>query len=274
MITFPFSFLKGAAGTPLDPDAAAFLSVTGITDPTIVSAINDLVLNIKGAGMWVNFDAIYPFVGGTASTCKYNLKDPQDTNAAYRITFNGSWTIDANGVKPSFTDNNNWADTHWSVTNSPYGSLNDHHHFYRYINEVNNVTCNYAGAGPSPYMIMGACSQLEWFSGNAAISLGGTVSGTGGFSQAMSRTNSTTVDFYRKLDGGSWGLFNQNNTAVGTITSNTMMIGAVNFGGGSTNFAEEMRYAFLSLGQELTSAEASNLDDIVTSFNTALGRAF
>ena len=29
--------------------------------------------------------AIYPFVGGTATTHKFNLKDPADINAAFRL---------------------------------------------------------------------------------------------------------------------------------------------------------------------------------------------
>jgi hypothetical protein len=80
----PFAYIKSVSTIALDPDAQAFLTATGITDPTITSAINTLVISLKNDGVWSRMVAIYPFVGGTADTHKYNLKNPQDTDAAFR----------------------------------------------------------------------------------------------------------------------------------------------------------------------------------------------
>jgi hypothetical protein len=88
----------------IDPDATAFLTAAGITDPTISSAINTLVIDLKNAGVWSRALALYPFVGGTSSTHKWNLKNPQDTNAAYRLQFNGGFTHSADGVLPNGTN--------------------------------------------------------------------------------------------------------------------------------------------------------------------------
>jgi hypothetical protein len=82
----------------LDPDAQAFLTATGITDATITGAINTLVLNLKGYNLWSKFYAIYPFVGGSATTHKFNLKNPADTDAAFRLVFNGGWTHTSDGI--------------------------------------------------------------------------------------------------------------------------------------------------------------------------------
>jgi len=61
-------------GTSLDPDAAAFLTAAGITDPTQQSAINTLVLSLKADGLWTKMKAIYPFVDSIKSPifCKVN----------------------------------------------------------------------------------------------------------------------------------------------------------------------------------------------------------
>ena len=83
----------------VDPDATAFLTAAGITDPTISSAIDTLVVDLKGYGIWSKMLAIYPFVGGTATTHKWNLKDPRDLNAAYRLSFFGTITHSSTGVK-------------------------------------------------------------------------------------------------------------------------------------------------------------------------------
>jgi hypothetical protein len=49
-----------------------------------------------------------------------------------------------------------------------------------------------------------------------------------------------------------------------------MYIGTIN----GANFPEEMRYGGLSYGQGLTSTEIADLDTIVTTYNTTLGRNF
>jgi len=86
------------AGSSFDPDAQAFITAAGITNSTQQNAVNQLVLDFKSYNLWDLMNAIYPFVGGTATTHKYNLKDPRDLNAAYRIGFSGGWTHNSNGA--------------------------------------------------------------------------------------------------------------------------------------------------------------------------------
>jgi hypothetical protein len=82
----------------IDPDAQAFITAAGITNTTQQNAIDNLVVGLKADGLWTNMQAIYPLVGGTASSHKYNLKDPRDLDAAYRLQFNGGVTHDVNGI--------------------------------------------------------------------------------------------------------------------------------------------------------------------------------
>ena len=70
-----------------DTDAQAFITAAGITDTTQQSAINSLVTNLKGYGIWSKMKAIYPMVGGTANAHKFNLKDSRDLDAAFRLGF-------------------------------------------------------------------------------------------------------------------------------------------------------------------------------------------
>lgn len=107
----PYRF---SAGVSYDTDAQAFFTATGITDTTIKNAVNQLVLDLKAASIWTKFKALYPFVGGTAGTHKFNLKDPQDTDGAYRIVFSGGWTHDGNGATGNGT--NAYGDTKLAPT--------------------------------------------------------------------------------------------------------------------------------------------------------------
>ena len=82
-------------GPVYDPDAQAFFtaeSTAGVTlTTTQKTAVNNLVVNLKAANIWTKFKAIYPIVGGTATAHKFNLKNPADTNAAFRLAFTGGW---------------------------------------------------------------------------------------------------------------------------------------------------------------------------------------
>ena len=102
-----------------DSDAQAFITAAGITDPTQQSAINTLVVGLKTDGLWSSMMAIYPFVGGTASSHKYNLKDPRDLNAAYRLTFYGGWGHGSYGIAGNST--NTYADT--NIVNYNLGQM-------------------------------------------------------------------------------------------------------------------------------------------------------
>ena len=93
----------------LDSDASAFITAAGLTDATQKSAINILVKDMKSSGLWSKMKAVYPMVGGTATSMKFNLKDPRDLDAAFRLTWSGGWTYSATGATPNGT--NAYADT-------------------------------------------------------------------------------------------------------------------------------------------------------------------
>jgi hypothetical protein len=67
-----------------DTDAQSFITAASLTDTTQTNAVNDLVLDLKAAGLWTKISTLYPMVGGNATSHKFNLKDPRDLDAAYR----------------------------------------------------------------------------------------------------------------------------------------------------------------------------------------------
>ena len=266
MFTFPFSFIKSAGGgCAYDTDVCAFLAATGITDPTIGSALNTLVGSFKSSGIWAACDAIYPFVGGTATTNKFNLKDPRDLDVAYRLAFNGNWTFDAYGAKATTALDGNFADTYWI----PSTRLTSNHAF-RYINE-NNTDTGYDGAGPSPYLLLGSFGQLEVFNGNAVSTNLGAVSGVSGWAQMTTRTDAVTAEAWRDLPSTIWEIEALNTSPVGSLPTNSYYLGTINGVGGYPN---NNRYGFYTLGTELDNTQATNIWTYVNTFNTALSRAY
>jgi len=83
---------------PYDENALAFIIAANITNSSQKQAVNYLCVALKQLGLWNGAKAIYPYVGGTESQHKFNLKDPRDLDAAYRITWSGTLSHDSNGV--------------------------------------------------------------------------------------------------------------------------------------------------------------------------------
>jgi hypothetical protein len=78
-----------------------FVKATGITDATLKVNLDSLITRARRHGWWDLCKVIYPFAGGTSTTCKFNLKDPRDSDSAFRVVFNGStWTFDSQGIHP------------------------------------------------------------------------------------------------------------------------------------------------------------------------------
>ncbi len=103
--------------------------------------------------------ALYPFVGGTASTHKFNLKNPLDTNAAYRLTFFGGVTHSSNGIIGNGT--NGYADTF--LANNVMAQSNAHISVYSRTNYQGTVSdiASYSNQFGSFMYIRGAGNNFE-----------------------------------------------------------------------------------------------------------------
>ena len=81
-----------ASAGGFDADAQAFFDrITtsgGTLTTTEQNATNQLVLDMKSAGIWSAMKAIYPMVGASAAACAQNLK-----SASFTGTFSSGWTF-------------------------------------------------------------------------------------------------------------------------------------------------------------------------------------
>ncbi len=255
-------------GPALDPDAEAFIVAAAITNITQQSAINTLVVGLKADSLWTKMSAIYPFVGGTATTHKFNLKDPRDLDAAYRIQFFGGWTHNSNGITGNGT--NGYANTfvqintaampdrlnHWGVYNrimpTPFSGM-------RYISGILdfNAPNKMLGYGAEPG---NAIAGLQNFQSTGFGINPGFFNGT--------VTSNTTAAFYRN-GVLSYTPSGSPNTMV---TQSNFYIGAMNVVGSSPFDYNNTNFAFWSFGGALTATDASNFYTRVQAFQTTLGR--
>lgn len=254
----------------IDPDTYKFIYANGMTDPAQINAVNYLVTDLKRIGVWSKMKALYPFAGGTATTHKYNLKDPRDLDAAYRIAFAGGLTHSSNGILPDGASGH--GNTYFNPSVVFSDSLFGHLAFY---------------------------SRTD---GDTATrySIGGTVNGGGNFSMHL-KVGGTSVFVgdrpgvsYRVAQGAntvSQGLFVgtqqttnikvfKNGNLVGSNTSVAIdrllansYVGLFSlYQSGSPAYYDHKECAYASIGDALTDLEITNLYAVVQQYQTLLGR--
>ena len=161
----PFNDPNGPSKTiSYDVNAKIFIDSSGITDTAQKTAVNNFCIQLKDSSLWTKFIAIYPMVGGSANTTKWNLKDPRDLDAAYRLTFYGSPVFAPTGIL--FPSVNEFADTH--LADSAIGVTTDA--AISYYSRTQNTISGYdmgCTDGATPYnelsIYSNAADNSEWF---------------------------------------------------------------------------------------------------------------
>ncbi len=249
-----------------DSDAQAFFTAAGITDSTQKSAVNQLVLDLKSYSIWTKFIAIYPLVGGTSTTHKYNLKNPVDSDAAFRIVFSGGITHDANGI----TGNGTTGYGNTKINPSSHLSQNDVSVF---IYSRTNSSGNYVELGAIKST---ATQHRVHFNPRNASDL---------FNTAL--TCSTVTGNSNTDSRGLFGLsritsteYKQSiNSTQTTVSVTSTGLPNVNIGlmalisdAPSVSSYSPRNMAFACIGTGLTDTEADNLYTAVQAYQTTLSR--
>lgn len=269
------SDLSRQYGVPIvsDADAQSFLNAAQITDLTQANAINTLVVGLKNASLWTKMKAIYPFVGGTATTHKWNLKDPRDLDAAYRLAFFGAWTHSSTGALPNGT--NAYADSF--IT--PSANLNANSTHVSYYSRT-NVTTNAGTEIGTWYSGYNYGIELNLYRSVAAQKTAAIINSGGGAAQINggSITPTTGLLVGSRIANNN-GFVSKNGATIGTNTTTvtTQLSTFKIYLGAANNFGTAGAYsnkesAFASIGDGITEAEATTLNTLVTNFETTLGR--
>ena len=251
-----------------DPNAQNFITNAGITGSTEQNAINELVLDLKEYNLWSKMKFIYPFVGGTSTTCKYNLINPDDTDAAYRLIFNGGLTFSSSGMTGAV---NGYADTKLA----PASAFSDFIQSYGvYLLENSNTYYNELGVRPSA----GVNSQIAILPRHTGTFFGDLTfqrrittpsSDSRGFF-CISRTSTTDFRLYR--NGSQVGATNTSTLSILNSTVNiNIWLSGMNLNGSLDGPSPRTKaFAYASTG--LNSTEIANLYTAVQAFQTSLSR--
>lgn len=289
-----------AAYTDSDADASAFISAAGLTSSVHVSAIRRLVAAIKYEGLWSKLKAVYPLVGGSAAAHRFNLKDPRDTNDAYRLSFGGGWTHSSLGALPNGA--NGWANTNFVMSSvlSPYSAAmgvyvqNDTSYYSNGWDQLTSMTeigCGGNATWTGTYEQTGRCCigvKVGYSSVGTNSRIFGGISGfqhadgicvtdAKGFTM-VNRRDASSI-FMQKSDQlsetvvartGHWnnGPFLPSIPVSLAVFSSRLSNGSISYGGWSNRL---LSFAFISEG--LSDLEGLKLSRIVERYQQDLGRS-
>jgi hypothetical protein len=266
--------IVNAANAATDSDATAFITAASITSTTQIQAINNLVFDLKAANLWNKMLAVYPFVGGTENSHKYNLKDPRDLDGAFRLSFTTGWTHNASGATPNGTTAyaNTFLTPSTALTNN-----NTHLSVYPRLNNLASGAGMIGAASGASFIPLITIYQAQ-VGGSQIFDAYSYASGAGRIQITNpnyrghlinSRISNTDFKAYSK------GILTGSNLNISTDDVRgipfPIFIGGLNLNGTPSQYSNN-QFAFASIGSGLTASEASTFSTMVEAYQTTLSR--
>ena len=252
MIINPYMF-----GVTYTSRTTAFATATGISDATILGALNTLDLGLISNSLDAKIYYYYPIVGASATKHSYNFIN----TATYQATWSGGITHNSTGALSNGT-------TGYGATGfNPYvAGFNPNSFAFGFYSHT-SITATSTDMG---YVFSGSSrSEINsyiagnWYMSNCSAYTAGTAVTTTKF-LLNSRTSSPNFAFYR--DGSLVSTITQASTSAAN-NNMEMYILAVN-----GNAKSLLTQSSIICTTGLTSGEASTLNSLITTFETALGR--
>ncbi len=253
------------------------VSAGGSVNATMSAATNTLFTSLKSASLYSKIKLMYPYMGGVAGSNRINAINP----LLYNITFGAGYTHNYSGTT---SNGSSLANTNYTAV-SPTDNL-DSNHFSLYIGTTGST---YAG-GAVYIMEFGNLNTL--FNGRfLGVLLGveynvdGGQSYFGNMTSSLKSVSKITMGTSKGFIGASrenstsWFL-NKNGAEIATDTNTRNQDFPSNPLGNPTYIpafsgnivSGTRRHQFATFGDGLSSGEMSQLETIINTFQTTLGR--
>jgi hypothetical protein len=224
-----------------------------------------MFVDLKSSGLYDKLYTLYPALGGTANSVKWNALNPVDTDAAFRLTYTGgvSFSQDKGYI---LNGTNSYAQTYFNpqAQSVPYTSFT----MFEYVTTDGNEGYDMGCAASS--IFTGLASRRSGnFQGQIVINnflstLSASTTALG--AHLLTRNGSTTQVSYVQ-NGGAVTTISQ--TTTSTLQPNTnILIGVY----GGVGLYSDKALSTVGFAEGLSTTEMEDLRDIITTFNTTIGR--
>ena len=257
-----------ASTNTIDNDSSLYIAAS--SNQAYETQIINLFTSLKSSGLYYKIQAFYPFLGTSASQHKWNAKNTQDTNSAFRLQFFGGGTHSNLGYQCNGT--NAYANTYLV----PNAAQNLNSNGLTISIGTNNAVIgsesidigSYTSDASTSFIATKAYpttnNRLCGMNGNSPrINIPGISEARGIY------TGTKTASNIHKL----WRNGVQLGTGIGggILPSIPIWIGALNFN--STIYGPSpQRIQFAAIHDGLSDTEVQTLHTIIDEFETAIGR--
>lgn len=280
----PFAFVQGSQAAPApgyQPLTTAFEAASGISDATTLDALNAFEIGLANYSIATSsFDAIYPFVGASSGSFKFNFVN----TTKFNLTYTGSLSFTTGGFQAAGSPKDGRAGS-VSFRNISTASYCSYYYVTSYVAHAGNFESP-MGANPDYTTGPGTLTQyyLQWngatelvhpcnvatADGNGSINSGYTQMSAKG-SYALSRISTSDLRAY--VNGTQSGATNttvlsNRNYAAGPSQPLNILSRQAN-----SATTTQSRLGWASVGPGLNSTDMANYNTLVVAFQTSMSRA-
>jgi len=250
----------------IDQNVRNFALAAQINDTDIINSLDTFVSQLKSNNLWNKFYALYPLVGGTSDSCKWNLI----TTSSFTLNYTGSFNFTNTGISGSGTTSNINTTFTPSINSADWATNNS---FGVYVNT--NVTGGYdmgaespfpaSPAGADTYLISRYTNNLAYFFNSSSLTVAST-DAKGFWFGGVSGSIGTNMNLYKN------GTSVASKASPTTYTITKALYFTANDADGLTNERSTRQYSLSFIARAFNNTEASTLNTIVQTFQTSLGR--
>jgi hypothetical protein len=247
---------RGTSGNNAS-EVQTFAAFAGITDITQITALDYLVDNLKSTGLWNKMHFIYPFIGGNATSHKYELIDP--SSSTRDLIFTGV-THNSTGITGTASTN---ASAISGINSTAHNTNNFSMGYYGTLKGSTSIAANESGV-----MYLSTRTFLSFLTTSASTNIfyGPTSTTFTNFTtpdgfKALTSTSTTTGDYF----------FNQIKY-IAIPKGTTVLSGFYGHELSRTTNTAVNTVSFSYASTQLTEAELVTLNTIIEQYQTILGR--
>jgi hypothetical protein len=288
------NLLNLVGGEGIDTNASSYLSSVisagGLVDSTTVQAVNTLFTSLKSSNLYNKLIIMYPFVGGVGAAHSINALKPGTNDLFFRNKTSIPWVHTTTGSYN--TESGSRQDGNWATVGSQYnGTL------------AGQGVLNPTGKSPGSIFVSAADMSASVYSrgklgrgtGGDTPAIFGVAEGGDNRFQLILRAGSTDVSYcifpsvsatYQFEDTNSTGYYIMTRTSSSSFSlykSGSVVFTATQdvtclldpdsplyINCGATT--DTIEYSFLHFGTGLNGTQSTDLNNIVQTFQTSLGR--
>jgi len=263
-----------------DTNAFAFIAAASLSDATEKEAVSEFVTDLKAINAtqadFINFDtpassvlrASYPLLGSATAKQKFNLIDPRDLDAAFRLTFADDAAGDHTSAGYILNNSSKYADTHLVPATH---LTEDNTHLAIYMCDTGEVGtrgligCQQTGKGVYMYSYIYATNRTNTVMYSDAINAVYDFIPSAEGLQVGSRT---AVNYLSSFKNGK-KLTSNAGSDTGALPTNSIFIGSRN---GATIAYGNGTVGYSSVGAGITDAANILYWEAVRKFMVKIGR--